>query len=90
MRKRSDFSKVEWKKENGSPRSCWSCSDTEEQAETKDCSKCTLSKVKSFFTKLEWANLKISVCNDCKREEITVKKVKAVEVPIVKRKKTTK
>ena len=78
MRKRSDFSKDEWKKEDGNIRSCWSCKG-DDQAQTKDCNKCSHSKVKSFFTKQEWANATIHVCNECKKEKSVVKKVKAPE-----------
>ena len=95
MRKRTDFAKDEWKKEDGNSRSCWSCSNSSSTAETKTCSKCSGDKERSFFAKADWTKDEAScMCNDCKNEK-PVKKVKAVKdvktkENVVKKKKLTK
>lgn len=82
MKKRTDFSKVDWKKEDGSNRACWSCSRDEDDVK-KSCQKCGKDKARSFFAKVEWANVKSCTCNECQKAVVkvvktdTVKKVKA-------------
>jgi hypothetical protein len=82
MRKRTDFSKGDWKKEDGSNRTCWSCSRDVDD-EKKCCQKCGKDKARSFFAKVEWANVKSCTCNECQKAVVkvvqmdTLKKVRA-------------
>lgn len=78
MRKRTDFSKGDWKKEDGSNRACWSCSRDEDD-EKKTCQKCGKDKARSFFAKVEWANVKSCTCNECQKADIKVEKVGSVK-----------
>lgn len=59
--KQSDFSKLEWIKDDNT-RICWSCGKGEPL--TKTCSKCELSKERSFFKKKEFSCEK-SRCSEC-------------------------
>ena len=83
MRKRTDFSKGDWKKEDGSNRACWSCSKDVDD-EKKCCQKCGKDKARSFFAKMEWANVKSSSCNDCLKAVVKVTKTKTDTVKKIK------